>query len=219
MTDSTLIASLAEKLAGTFIVFDGPDGAGKSTQLDLLAASLQAAGLGVCRLRDPGGTAIGDGIREILLDRSHERMSVECELLLYMASRAQLAHEHIRPALQRGDCVLCDRFISSTVAYQGAGGVSPETVVQVGRVAVGATWPDLTIILDVDSAEGLSRIDAAPDRMESKALTFHERVRELFIQQAANAPDRFIVIAGGGSIDEIHERIVQALADWLDRVS
>ncbi len=208
--------AMAQALAGTFVVFDGPDGAGKSTQLGLLAEKLESAGVTICRLRDPGGTAIGDRVREILLDRAHEHMSVECEMLLYMASRAQLAYEFIRPALARGECVLCDRFISSTVAYQGAGGADVQTIRQVGHTAVGDAWPDLTVILDVDSAEGLSRIDSAPDRIESKALDFHQRVRELFLQQAADEPDTFIVVPTTGTVERTHGQIVQALAAWLD---
>jgi dTMP kinase len=216
MTDTDPIVALAGKLAGTFIVLDGPDGGGKSTQLARLADRLAATGLEVCRLRDPGGTAIGDRIREILLDRAHDHMGVECEMLLYMASRAQLVHEYVRPALARGACVLCDRFIAATVAYQGAGGVNAQTVLDVGRAAVGETWPDLTVILDIDSAVGLARVPSAPDRMEAKALAFHEEVRRLFLEQAAAQPDRFAVVDAGGEIDATAEAIVAALADWVD---
>jgi dTMP kinase len=138
------MGELVDKLAGRFVVIDGPDGAGKSTQLKLLAEHLRAAGLAVCEVRDPGGTAIGDRIRAILLDRAHGEMAVACELMLYMASRAQLAAEVIRPALSGGQCVLGDRYISSTIAYQGAGGMDAESVRQAGRIAVGATWPDPT---------------------------------------------------------------------------
>ena len=132
---------LSKKLVGKFIVIDGPDGAGKTTQAMLLAEHLRAGGLEVRLVRDPGGTAIGDRIRQILLDRTHGEMAVECELMLYMASRAQLAAEIIRPALAAGQCVLSDRYISSTIAYQGAGGANPEAIRQAGRIAVGQTWP------------------------------------------------------------------------------
>lgn len=216
MSETTPIAALAGKLAGKFVVLDGPDGAGKSTQLDLLADRLASAGLSVCRLRDPGGTEIGDRIRGILLDRAHDPMSVECELLLYMASRAQLAHQRIRPALAAGQCVLCDRFISSTIAYQGAGGVDVETIHQLGRAAVGDTWPDVTVILDIDSAAGLARIATAPDRMESKGPDFHRKVREGFCRQGERQPDKVVVVEAGGTVDQTHDNIVRALAGWAD---
>jgi dTMP kinase len=116
------MGELASKLRRRFIVIDGPDGAGKSTQVEMLARALRAGGLNVCQVRDPGGTAIGEKIRAILLDRKHDEMSVRCELMLYMASRAQLAEQVIRPALAAGQCVLGDRYISSTVAYQAPAG-------------------------------------------------------------------------------------------------
>jgi dTMP kinase len=207
-------------LAGRFIVIDGPDGAGKSTQVRLLAERLAAAGLDVRAVRDPGGTAIGDKIREILLDGRHGSMCVACELMLYMASRAQLAVEVIRPALSAGRCVLCDRFLSATVAYQGAGGADVEQIRQVARAAVGDLQSDLTIILDLPAEVGLARAAArqdrasAPDRMEAKDLTFHRRVRELFLDQAGGDPARFAVVDGRGDIDEVHRRLLDLLAAW-----
>jgi dTMP kinase len=212
---ATDLTTLAKELAGKFIVLDGPDGAGKSTQLALLAEKLEAGGLTVCRLRDPGGTEIGNRVREILLDRAHETMSVECELMLYMASRAQLAHELIRPALSAGQCVLCDRFISSTIAYQGAGGADVDTIRRIGKAAVGETWPDLTIILDVDAAAGLSRVGNAPDRIEAKGAEFHGEVREAFLKQA-DGPDCVVVVDGSGSIEQVHQRIAEAIAAWAE---
>jgi len=211
------LTDLADPLAGTFIVLDGPDGAGKSTQLELLAERLTAAGLDVTCVRDPGGTAVGDRIRHILLDRDHESMSVACEMLLYMASRAQLAAEHIRPALDAGRCVLCDRFISSTVAYQGTGGADVETILRVGHAAVGQTWPDLTVILDLEAEAGLdrlNRLNRSPDRIEAKSLDFHRRVRELFLAQAADDPERFAVVDAAGDVETIHEHVCRALAEW-----
>ncbi|MHC4562457.1 MAG: dTMP kinase [Planctomycetota bacterium] len=211
---ATDLTTLATKLAGKFIVLDGPDGAGKSTQLALLADVLEAGGLMVRRLRDPGGTEIGDRVREILLDRAHETMNVECELMLYMASRAQLAHELIRPALAAGQCVLCDRFISSTIAYQGAGGADVDTIRRIGQAAVGETWPNLTIILDLDAEAGLSRVGDAPDRVEAKGAEFHSKVRDMFLRQAADEPGRVVVVDGGGTIEQTHQRIVEAVAIW-----
>jgi len=212
------MSTQAEKFRGKFIVIDGPDGAGKSTQLALLAEWLKGRGVSVSVTRDPGGTPIGNRIREILLDNGHSEMAVECELMLYMASRAQLAAEVIRPAMARGDCVLCDRFISATIAYQGAGGAQTETVRSVGKAAVGGLWPDLTIILDLPHAEGLdrarSRRDAGPDRMEAKQAEFHQRVRETFLRQASDDPARFVVIDAGGNVDEVQARLRDAIERW-----
>lgn len=210
------MGKLSDKLAGRFVVIDGPDGAGKSTQAKLLAERLRADGLEVTLVRDPGGTAIGDRIRQILLDRTHGEMAVECELMLYMASRAQLAAEVIRPALEAGQCVLSDRYISSTIAYQGAGGADADAIRQAGRIAVGQTWPDLTVILDLPSDAGLTRAGRADehDRMEAKGLEFHRRVREVFLQQARQEPERFRVVDASGSIDEVHARLGLAIEDW-----
>ena len=211
-----VMSELAEKLGGRFVVLDGGDGVGKGTQLDLLAAELERQGVGVCRVFDPGGTAIGDRIRQILLDNAHNEMAVECELLLYMASRAQLAAERIRPALAAGKCVLGDRYISSTVAYQGAGGAETRAVLAAGQIAVGATWPDLTIVLDLPVEAGLARAGngAEPDRMESKAVEFHRRVRQLFLTQARDQPDRFAVVDAAGDVQDVHRRVLSTLTNW-----
>lgn len=212
--DSKTQKDWTEGLRGAFLVIDGPDGAGKSTQARRLGELLAARGVTVCPVRDPGGTAIGEKIRAILLDRAHERMSVACELMLYMASRAQLAAEVIRPAIQRGECVLADRYISSTVAYQGAGGIDVDSVMAAGQIAVEHTWPDLTIVLDLPAEEGLARVEKARgghDRMEAKGAEFHRRVRELFLAQADRYPGRFVVVDARGSEEQVHERLVAAV--------
>ena len=215
--EKACMTKLGDKLAGRFIVFDGPDGSGKSTQLVLLREYLTGQGVEVTVVRDPGGTPIGQRIRSILLDKAHGEMTVECELMLYMASRAQLVAQVVRPALESGRCVLGDRYISATVAYQGAGGVSAEAIRQAGMIAVGPTWPDLTIILDLPVETGLSRVSSRSrrtseefgrhDRMESRDIAFHEAVRSLFLDQAAEQAEKFAVVDAEGSIEEVHQRL------------
>jgi dTMP kinase len=213
--------AFSQKLRGRFIVLDGPDGSGKSTQVRLLSAALVAKGVSCVAVRDPGGTAIGDKIRQILLDRSHDEMSVQCELMLYMASRAQLVSQIIRPAIEDGQCVLSDRYVSSTIAYQGAGGIPPAEVKAVADVAVGGLWPDLTIVLDLPPEVGFERISARSgalgpefDRMEMKALEFHHKVRRLFLDQAAQSSDAFRVISAVGDVQQVHHRVMDALELW-----
>jgi dTMP kinase len=208
-----------QHLAGTFLVIDGPDGAGKTTQQDLLAQTLRSAHLDVRVLRDPGSTAIGDRIRRILLDPQHEEMAVACETLLYMASRAQLAQQLIRPALAQGACVLCDRFISSTIAYQGAGGADIGQILQAGKVAVGDLWPDLTLLLDLPSDAGLSRSRKRGelDRMESKTIQFHQRVRQIFLDQAQADPEHFRIIDASTDVQCVHQSLCRELAQWRPR--
>jgi dTMP kinase len=205
---------LRNKLSGKFIVIDGPDGAGKSTQLELLAGFLLQSGVDLARARDPGGTAIGDRIREILLSPQHAEMAPATELLLYMASRAQLVQQVLRPALAAGKCVLCDRYVWSTVAYQGAAGCDTDAILQVAQVAVAGLWPDLTIILDIDSQHGLARLKRAPDRMESKAIEFHRKVRDLYLEQARRQPDKIAVVSAAGEIQAIHQQIRQIIGTW-----
>lgn len=200
------------KLAGRFLVLDGPDGSGKSTQFARLAARCREAGLDVCEVREPGGTAIGERIRDLLLDPEHGEMGVRCEMLLYMASRAQLIDEQIRPARQRGCLVLADRFISSTLAYQGtAGGLSPEEILAVGRVVIGRDWPDLTIIFDVDERTAASRLNPLLDRMERKGVIFHRRVRQGYLEQAAHDPDGHLVIDASAPADAVTESLLAGL--------
>src|SRR5262249_1808574 len=154
-----------------FLVFDGPDGSGKSTQFARFASWCREQGVPITEVREPGGTSIGEQIRTILLDPRNDRMDLRCEMLLYMASRAQLIVERIRPALAQGHLVLADRFISSTLAYQGAGGgLPPEYILEVGKVAVGDTWPQVTVIFDVDEATAAERlVGAAPKRRRDHA--------------------------------------------------
>ncbi len=171
---------------GRFVVLDGPDGCGKSTQARSLVEWLRLRGRTVRHLRDPGGTRIGERIRSILLDPVHREICPRAEALLFMASRAQLAAEEILPALRAGEVVVCERWVSATMAYQGAGGgLGAEALLAAGSIATGDLVPDLTLILDVDPAEGLARIGRSPDLMEARPVAFHERVRGEFLAIAA----------------------------------
>ncbi|MBT8485598.1 MAG: dTMP kinase [Phycisphaerales bacterium] len=204
-----------DRLSGRFIVFDGPDGSGKSTQFTRFAARCRTHGLTVCEVREPGGTSIGEQIRAVLLDPANGEISLRCEMMLYMASRAQLLEQSIRPALARGELVLADRFISSTLAYQGtAGGMSPEEILAVGRVATGGYWPDLTVIFDVDPDIAHGRLDDERDRIEQKSGAFHRRVRQGFLAQAQAQPDRYRVIDAAAAVAEVEGRLVEALMAW-----
>ena len=205
-----------QRLKGRFIVLDGPDGAGKSTQVRLLEGVMSQQGVKVLAVRDPGGTAIGEKIRRILLDERNGAMSVRCEALLYMASRAQLYHEQIATALQEQQCVICDRWVSSTYAYQAvAGGVGSETVLQLAETGLERCWPDLTVIIDLASSIGLGRLSGAPDRMEQKKPEFHERVREAFRELAFGRSD-FRVVDGSGTIEQVHGRLCEVLSEYVD---
>lgn len=190
-------------MSGIFITFEGGDGSGKSTQIAALAARLRALGYEVATFREPGGVAPGDAgerIREILLDPVHAELDVRAELLLYEASRAQLAAAHYRPALAAGAIVLCDRYADSSVAYQGYGrDVLPvDEVRELNRIATGGLVPDLTLLLDVDPAAGLAQATTGgADRLEGAGLAFHERVRAGYLAIAADEPGRVKLVARG----------------------
>ena len=203
------------RLRGRFVVFDGPDGSGKSTQLHRFAHGVRDAGLTLCEVREPGGTHIGERVRELLLDPDiKEEMDVHCEMLLFMASRAQLAAQKIRPALDRRELVLADRFISSTLAYQGtAGGITPEEILSVGKVAVGTCWPDLVVIFDVDERTAASRLSPLLDRMEQKGADYHRRVRQGYLAQAEVDPARHLVIDARADAETVYQRLLAGLAE------
>jgi len=206
-----------EQLKGRFVVLDGPDGSGKSTQFGRLVDAARAAGLTVCEVREPGGTPIGEQIRAVLLDPANAEMDVRCELLLYMASRAQLVAQRIAPALERGELVLADRFLSSTLAYQGAaGGLERRDILEIGRFSIGACRPDLVCILDVDEDTAASRLNPLLDRMEQKGADFHRKVREGFLQQAREMPDAYAVIDATQGPDEVFTQVRAALERRFD---
>ena len=193
-----------DRLRGRFIVFDGPDGSGKTTQFRHMVKAAGDAGIDVLEVREPGGTIIGEGIRELLLDPRFGDMDIRCEMLLYMASRAQLVSEKIKPALDAGQLVLADRFISSTLAYQGtAGGIPVADILRVGQIALGQIWPDLVVVFDVDQRTAMARMnplmrerefDTDLDRMEQKGAAFHARVRQGYLDQVQTDPNRYLVI-------------------------
>lgn len=189
-----------------FITFEGVEGCGKSTQIALLEERLRASGLEVLVTREPGGTVIAEAIRAILLDPEHENMGETAELLLYGAARAQHVHERIRPALERGAVVLCDRFADSTTAYQGAGrGLDRKTLAAIHEIATSGLEPGLTFLLDLAPEVGLERARSRgrADRLEREALAFHERVRKGYLEIAAAAPERVEVLDATQSIEAI----------------
>jgi len=200
---------------GVFVTFEGGEGTGKSTQIRMLAARLEAAGLLVRTLREPGGTRVGELVRELLLDPAHGAMTARAELLLYEASRAQLVGEVIEPALSAGETVLCDRFADSTVAYQGYGrGLPLDEVRALNAAATAGLVPDRTIVLDLDAEHGLARATGeGADRLESEAAAFHERVRDGFRALAAEEPDRVRLVDATGTPDDVGARVAAALAD------
>jgi dTMP kinase len=198
-------------MAGKFIVLDGPDGCGKSTQAKLLADHLTSQGVNVVLLRDPGSTPIGEKIRHILLSPEHEVMNVRTEVLLYMAARAQLWGQTITPALAEGTCVVLDRWLSSTCAYQGyAGGFGIENIIKLAQCSLERVWPDMTIILDVELATSSRRLKEQLDRMEQKGEEYHEKVRDGFLE-VARLHQHFVVVNAAPDIQAVHRHIVDLI--------
>ncbi|MBO6161668.1 MAG: dTMP kinase [Eubacterium sp.] len=184
-------------MKGIFITMEGPDGAGKTTQMELLSASLQERGYEVLLTREPGGTKISESIRGILLDPAYKEMKPETELLLYAAARAQLVQQVIGPAVEAGKAVISDRFVDSSVVYQGiARGLGIETVYAVNRPAIGKYMPDATFLLDLSAKEGIARKknQAELDRMEQESLDFHEKVAAGYRTLAERDPERILTI-------------------------
>jgi dTMP kinase len=207
-----------------FITFEGSEGCGKSTQVHKLAARLEQNGVPFLVTREPGGTAIGETIRELLQFAPHGvGMTAETELLLFEASRSQLVREIIKPALERGLCVISDRFFDSTTVYQGAARkLDGQVVVQLNAFAAGDCVPDLTFVLDIDLATAQSRIQRTarrPDRMEQQSAEFYERVRAAYRQLAAREPNRIVLIDGSQSQDKIDNQIWQIVSNRFPALS
>ena len=198
--------------AARFIVFEGGEGAGKSTQSTALADYLQARGHEVLCTREPGGTPAAEAIRAVLLDPSNAGLDDRAEALLFAAARGDHAARVIRPALERGEIVISDRYLDSSVAYQGvARGLGAERVAELSLWATGGLVPDLTIVLDVDPALGLARV-VGPDRLESEPLEWHARVRQGFLDIAAAAPDRYLVLDGSRPAEDLAVEIAVAVS-------
>jgi dTMP kinase len=195
-----------------FLSFDGVDGAGKTTQLDLFCARLKHTGHDLVRCRDPGTTPLGEEIRKLLLERHSLAISSRGEMLLYMAARAQLVDEVIRPALEAGKTVVSDRYLLANVVYQGhAGGLDPADVWDVGRIATGGLEPDLTIVLDISAEAAAARLNRPLDRMELKGGAFHAAVRDGFLREAARNPEAIAVIDASRSIKQVQADIWTAV--------
>lgn len=200
---------------GTFVTLEGCDGCGKSTQARLLAERLRAAGAEVLSLREPGGTDVSERIRALLLDPANADLCSEAELLLYEASRAQLVRRVIEPALVRGAVVVCDRYCDSTLAYQAAGhGLDEALVARANALGSFGVMPDRTVVLDLDPVLALARATGAgePDRLEAEGVRLQERVRAGYRRLAAAEPGRVRLVDAQGAPDEVHARLLSALA-------
>jgi len=227
---------MRDSVAGKFIAIDGPDGCGKTTQIGLLTEYLEAKGVPVVRTYDPGGTEIGEQIRNLLKYDAKGKMDVHTETMLFMASRAQLVGQVIKPALADGKFVLCDRFVSSTCAYQGAGGYPVKKIIELAEYAIDGLWPDLTIILDIPVEEARARTgqqsgqktrqfhkdagqsflfgNATADRFDSRTLEYHRKVRKGFLSLEGYYPSKVkIVSVEGLGVEEVKNKIIGVLEE------
>lgn len=201
-------------MQGRFITIEGGEGAGKSTMMERVAGWLEARNERVVRTREPGGTVLAERLRDILLDRNSHGLAGQAELLLVFAARSQHLAELIRPALHRGDTVLCDRFTDATWAYQGGGrGLPRDEIATLERLVHGDLQPDLTLLLDLPVELGLRRASdrSELDRFEAESLAFFERVRAAYLERAADAPERFAVIDASGPVDAVWTAVEKAL--------
>ncbi|MFH0763038.1 MAG: dTMP kinase [Candidatus Omnitrophota bacterium] len=203
-------------MKGKFITFEGSEGCGKSTQSRMLYEYLKKSRRPVVYLREPGATKISEKIRQILLDAENERISCECEMLLYMAARAQIISEIIEPALKAGKVVICDRFLDSTVAYQGYGlGMDIGLIKEFGKFATRRICPDLTILLDLPVEKGLYHRRLAKDRIEKRPLSYHSRVRKGYLRLAQNEPARIKIVKVAGEKDTTQKIIREVVKKYV----
>ena len=194
--------------ASRFIVLEGIDGAGKSSQVEPLVAWLRGCGRAVTTCRDPGATAAGDAIRAILLDRHDLHVAPTSEMLLYMAARAQLVAEVIQPSLARGEWVVSDRYLLANIVYQGhAGGLDPDTIRQVGAVATGGLEPDLVLLFDVDLETAARRLARPLDKLENRGDEYRGRLRAGYLAEAARRPDRIAVVDATGDLATVQANL------------
>ena len=200
---------------GLFVVFEGGDGVGKSTQVVELVSRLRSRRIEPVVTRQPGGTPIGEKLRELLLDPGHPELTARTEALVYAADKAQHVEEVILPALAQGKVVVCDRYVDSMIAYQGAGRVLDlAEVEQVARWATGGLRPDLTVLLDIDPAEAVANI-RQQDRLEAAGLDFHRRAREHFLRLAGEDPERYLVLGARESRENIAEKVAEKVLALL----
>lgn len=200
---------------GLFITFEGADGCGKTTQLNLLKDYLTAKGYAVILTREPGGKGLGEKIREILLNYDG-KVADRCESFLFLADRAQNIETIVKPAIESGKIVLCDRHTDSSVAYQGYGrGLDIEQIKMLNNLATGGKQPDLTLIFDVDIETSMQRVGNEKDRMESSGKEFFNRVRNGYLEMAKQEPERLKIVDSTKSIDEVHKRVIEIILPYL----
>ena len=207
---------------GIFVTFEGPEGAGKTTILNKLSAILKEQGYKVLQTREPGGISISEQIREVLLNKDNVSMDERTEALLYAAARRQHLVEKVLPALEEQYIVLCDRFLDSSLAYQGyARGLGVDAVYQINRFAIGETMPNLTLYFDIDPKEGLARIQSNKDRevnrLDMEKLSFHEKVREGYLMLVDRFPERIKVVDASASIDTVLEKSLAIILDYAKK--
>ena len=205
---------MTEKKKGLFITFEGADGCGKTTQLNLLAEFLRKKGFEVVITREPGGKGLGEKIRDILLNYEGD-VSANCEAFLFLADRAQNIDITVKPAIKAGKIVLCDRHTDSTIAYQGYGrGVDLTQAKMLNNIATSGVTPDLTFVFDIDVETSMSRVGKNKDRMESAGIEFHEKVKKGYLEIAKQEPERVKVINSKNSIENIFEQVKKIMVDY-----